>query len=101
MCVAFKCIRLQIVQLLSEALKQSLEVFIMLLYCLLVLTMSDAWRRPHDPLMRAQATPPSPPPSTTPSVLPTTSQQPADAQLNTKVRTLENVSTSCCCEFLS
>ena len=30
--------------------KQSLEVFIMLLYCLLVLTMSDAWRRPHDPL---------------------------------------------------
>ena len=30
--------------------KQSLEVFVMLLYFLLVLTMSDAWRRPHDPL---------------------------------------------------
>ena len=50
LCVAYKCIRIQIVQILSEALKQSLEVFIMLLYCLLVLTMSDAWRRPHDPL---------------------------------------------------
>ena len=50
LCVAYKCIRLQIVQILSEALKPSLEVYIMLLYCLLVLTMSDAWRRPHDPL---------------------------------------------------
>ena len=102
LCVAYKRIRLQIVKILPEALKaKSGGVHNVAVlpscpdheWCLASTSWSSQASPPPSPPSPPSSPPPSPPPSTTTSLPSTTSQQPADAQLNTKVRTLENVST--------